>query len=188
MNNLRVYNNLCSSRQCLSRSKKNGYYESHHIKPKWLGGDDSADNLVLLTAREHYLAHYLLFNHYRDRSSAAAFHIMNNSCNMTHRDSKKYEEVRVFQSENMRGSNNPAKRMESRIKISEGVSGVKNGMFGRTGNSNPFYGKSHSEEFLNRKMKLHGHPLVFRGVSYDSLRQAMRETGVSRYLIKKEIK
>lgn len=36
------------------------YSEKHHIKPKCMGGDDSEENLVVLTAREHFLAHYLL--------------------------------------------------------------------------------------------------------------------------------
>jgi len=36
------------------------YYEKHHVIPRCLGGKDTYDNLVLLTAREHYLAHYLL--------------------------------------------------------------------------------------------------------------------------------
>ena len=172
----------------MSRSKSDAYYELHHIVPKWMGGSDSKDNLVLLTAREHYLAHYLLFKHYKDKSSSAAFHIMNVSCNMSHRDSKTYEEVRLFQSELIKGDNNPAKRLDVRKKISDKVSGKSNGMYGKTGSLNPFYGKKHSQEFLNKKMIIHGNPLVFRGVKYHSLRQAMRDTGVSRYLIKKEIK
>lgn len=45
----------------LNRFKGDGnYYETHHIKPRSLGGKDSAENLILLTAREHFLAHYLL--------------------------------------------------------------------------------------------------------------------------------
>lgn len=36
------------------------YSETHHIIPKCLGGDDSKDNLVDLTAREHFVAHLLL--------------------------------------------------------------------------------------------------------------------------------
>ena len=32
----------------------NNYYEKHHIIPKSLGGSNSADNLVNLSAREHF--------------------------------------------------------------------------------------------------------------------------------------
>lgn len=37
-----------------------GYVEEHHILPKSLGGQDSAENLVKLTAREHFICHWLL--------------------------------------------------------------------------------------------------------------------------------
>lgn len=36
------------------------YTEKHHIIPKSLGGTDSKDNLVKLTAREHFICHLLL--------------------------------------------------------------------------------------------------------------------------------
>jgi hypothetical protein len=39
-------------------------YETHHIVPKSLGGSDSKDNLVVLTPREHCLAHMLLARMY----------------------------------------------------------------------------------------------------------------------------
>ena len=42
------------------------YYELHHILPKCLGGDDYSENLVLLTAREHFIAHKLLTKIYPD--------------------------------------------------------------------------------------------------------------------------
>ena len=37
-----------------------GYAEIHHIIPKSLGGSNSIDNLVTLTAREHFICHLLL--------------------------------------------------------------------------------------------------------------------------------
>jgi len=37
-----------------------GYTERHHIQPRSLGGSDSTDNLVELTAREHFVCHWLL--------------------------------------------------------------------------------------------------------------------------------
>jgi hypothetical protein len=36
------------------------YCERHHIKPRSLGGSDKKSNVVLLTYREHFLAHWLL--------------------------------------------------------------------------------------------------------------------------------
>lgn len=55
-----IYNSLIEKAQSKNRSKKNGYYESHHILPRSMGGTNQKINLVLLTAREHYIAHLLL--------------------------------------------------------------------------------------------------------------------------------
>jgi len=37
-----------------------GHTEKHHIIPRCVGGSNDKTNLVILTAREHYMAHYLL--------------------------------------------------------------------------------------------------------------------------------
>lgn len=37
-----------------------GYVEKHHIVPKCMGGSNAKSNLVLLTAKEHFVAHKLL--------------------------------------------------------------------------------------------------------------------------------
>jgi hypothetical protein len=42
------------------RTTINGYIERHHIIPKSLGGLDGANNIVSLTAREHFVCHFLL--------------------------------------------------------------------------------------------------------------------------------
>lgn len=49
--------------QIIERAKNRqleGYKEKHHILPKCLGGKDNKNNLVELTAREHFLCHMLL--------------------------------------------------------------------------------------------------------------------------------
>ena len=37
-----------------------GYTEKHHIIPQSLGGTNNKENLVYLTAREHFICHWLL--------------------------------------------------------------------------------------------------------------------------------
>lgn len=44
-----------------SRSTLTGYTERHHVLPRSLGGTDDHDNIVILTGREHFIAHFLLF-------------------------------------------------------------------------------------------------------------------------------
>lgn len=55
MNYTKIYNSLIerSLKRGLNK-KKLDYTESHHIVPKSMGGDDSRENRVLLTAKEHY--------------------------------------------------------------------------------------------------------------------------------------
>ena len=59
MNYKKIYDGLIN--RARERSKLEGYTEKHHIIPRSAGGDDSKDNLVTLTAREHYIAHKLLY-------------------------------------------------------------------------------------------------------------------------------
>lgn len=62
MNYNRIYEELIANAKEQQRSKgSDEYYEIHHIIPTSLGGPDTPDNKVLLTAREHYLAHWLLY-------------------------------------------------------------------------------------------------------------------------------
>ena len=49
--------------QIVDRAQKRaleGYSEKHHIVPRSLGGNNKKDNIVSLTAREHYICHLLL--------------------------------------------------------------------------------------------------------------------------------
>lgn len=67
MNYNKHYYKLCYSRQKLNRSREDGrYYESHHIKPKSLGGGENQNNKVLLTPKEHFIAHLLLYYIYKE--------------------------------------------------------------------------------------------------------------------------
>lgn len=54
------YNNLITSRKNRILDE-NEYYEKHHIIPKALNGTNDIENLVHLTAREHFIAHWLLY-------------------------------------------------------------------------------------------------------------------------------
>lgn len=59
MNYSDLYVRLIQSRKNRDLNKQIGY-EIHHIMPKCLGGTDQEENLVKLTYREHYLAHWIL--------------------------------------------------------------------------------------------------------------------------------
>jgi len=53
----RWYNNITEQAKVRTID---GYTEKHHIIPRSLGGSNDADNIVRLTAREHFVCHWLL--------------------------------------------------------------------------------------------------------------------------------
>lgn len=78
MNYKRIYESIIDNAKSKNRKKsKDFYYEKHHIIPKCLGGNDDKCNLVLLTAKEHFICHHLLHKiHPNHRGLAYSFFIM----------------------------------------------------------------------------------------------------------------
>lgn len=58
MNYAKIYEQLISNAKINPFS---GYTEKHHIAPKCMGGGDTFDNIVSLSARQHFIAHWLLY-------------------------------------------------------------------------------------------------------------------------------
>jgi len=74
MNYKRIYDSLME--RAVGRELE-GYYETHHIIPRCMDGTDDATNLVKLTYREHFLAHWILHRLYpNDKLLAYAFSAM----------------------------------------------------------------------------------------------------------------
>ena len=73
-----------------------GYVEKHHVIPRCMGGDNSKENLVILTAPEHYVAHLLLVKMHPDhRGLLWAASAMTNGTRNQHRSGNKmYEWLR----------------------------------------------------------------------------------------------
>ena len=89
--------------------KLTSYFEKHHVIPRCLGGGDEAENIVKLTAEEHYVAHQLLVKiHPGNRKLVFAAWMM---CNGKKRNNKRYawlkrKQVQVL-SETHRGRKMP---------------------------------------------------------------------------------
>jgi len=54
-----------------------GYTEKHHIQPRSLGGSNDKDNLVDLTAREHFICHWLLTKIYTGEAKSKMIYALN---------------------------------------------------------------------------------------------------------------
>jgi hypothetical protein len=106
------YDNLISSRNkriCI----EGVYYEKHHIIMRSMGGTNDKENIVLLTAREHFIAHYLLWKIYKNNQTAWSFKMM---CTRNKKWSAKiYEELR----KNMKHSEETKMKISASNKISQ---------------------------------------------------------------------
>lgn len=116
MDYMQHYINLIDSRVSRSLNREVGY-EIHHIVPKCLGGENDTYNLVKLTYREHYLAHYLLLKIFPDNIAIVyAFTAM--SFNKDKISSKQFSTVKTSIRKNMT-ENNPMKKQRAKDKLSK---------------------------------------------------------------------
>jgi len=73
------------------------YTERHHIIPKCLGGLNNEENIVELSAREHYIAHLLLLHiHPNNDKIKYSFWMMSHRNNGDYSSSKIYAEIKEF--------------------------------------------------------------------------------------------
>lgn len=71
----RIYAEFIADRRA-KESSLSGYTEKHHITPRSLGGDDSPDNLIRLSAEDHVHAHVLLAKAHDNRQWIAVAYIV----------------------------------------------------------------------------------------------------------------
>lgn len=145
MNYKKIYDQIIHR----ARNRKlnpNEYKESHHVTPKSMGGSNRKANIVDLTAREHFIAHWLLKKIHKNKAMTYAFFAMTKMGNDTQKrySSHSFKYAREAMSELMservgeahpmyglRGSDNPnfgSKRSkESKINMSKAAKGIRVG-------------------------------------------------------------
>lgn len=112
MNYSRIYDELISNAiQRNTTTFSIGEVEKHHIIPKCMGGTDATENLVVLTIREHIIAHALLGKIYGGKLWFAAMAM--------HMGRENYKNSRTL----------ALIRSEAHIAISERMKGNQNGSY-----------------------------------------------------------
>lgn len=151
-----IYNQIIERAKSADRKKVKGgtYFENHHTIPRCLGGSNSNENKVLLTAKEHFICHKLLIIIYplKNKKLINALWIlstMKDSFGRNYRvGAREYENLRKcfakqvseFMTGRFVGELNP---MHSHI-------GELNHNFGIKGSLNTSFGKRRSEETKNK--------------------------------------
>lgn len=123
-----------------AKNRKNNqtqYYEVHHIIPRSIGGSDEQHNLILLTAREHFVAHWLLWRLFPDEVSLMkAFKMMLIKNTKQYRDfrvnSRIYQTLKEEYSKYLSiklTEDNPMWDYKAKEKLSKANSGENNSMY-----------------------------------------------------------
>lgn len=139
MNYQKIYDDLIRSRS-IRVLEKGVQYEQHHIIPKCLGGSNDSSNLILLTPREHFLAHWLLWRIHRIYKLAYAFKLM--SARLPNVSSRAYAEAKEAHS----NTPLPPRPQKVREKIRQAMLGRKFSEETLSRMSESHKGNQHSEE------------------------------------------
>ena len=135
----RIYNKIIQHAQ--ARVKPETYTENHHIIPKSFGGDNSKDNLVALTAREHFVCHLLLTKmtegDARNKMLSAVFYLTgrgkakerNNVIKTSRLYQKLKEDFSVYNSNLHKGRKRPPRTAETRQRLTASNTGKLNPNF-----------------------------------------------------------
>lgn len=131
-----------STRKQLDRKSNNdGKLENHHILPISLGGTDDNVNMVMLTTREHFLAHLLLTKIYTGKDKAKMVYAFAKMCQCNPNqkrivNSRYYSLAKHLMSQHCSGENSfwygRTHSEETKKMISKQKTGEGNPMFGKT--------------------------------------------------------
>jgi 5-methylcytosine-specific restriction endonuclease McrA len=119
-----------------------GYVEKHHIIPKSLGGNNSLENLVVLTAREHFVCHWLLTK--MVENTKHRYQMWNAFSCMLYRERPGQQRYKV----NGKTFEN-IKKEGAKIKSIK-FSGSGNPMYGKRSELNPLFGIKKSPEHIEK--------------------------------------
>lgn len=167
-------------RNAQKRQSLDGYTEKHHVFPKSIFGKN--DFVVVLTAREHYVAHALLERIYikrygklspKTKKMIRAFFMMSVAYGKGQKryiNSRLFEELKIRFSESITGEQNPLygkKRIFSREHL-ENLRKSK-----KSGKDHPLYGIPRSEEI---KIKMRKPKCPSHSKSLSRVRKGMKFT------------
>ena len=154
---------------------ENEYGEVHHILPRSLGGDNSKENVVKLYAREHYIAHLLLWKMEMSpkmhNKMSMALHVMVNGSGNKKQNRSYLIPARIYEQSRkayvkaikehfaehggtFKGRKHKPESIQKIIEANARTKDIRSAKL--TGEGNGFYGKHHTPEarkIISEKVK-----------------------------------
>lgn len=135
----------------------NGYYERHHIIPKFMGGNNEKNNLVKVTGKEHYILHLLLMkicekSENKKIYGKSVYSVLCFTMSYYHKDrhivpSRVVELLRIEMSKLRKGISPPNKGLVHNNKTRQKM---KDSHWLKNGGTHPMLGNSHKEESVEK--------------------------------------
>lgn len=164
MNYKNVYDNIV--KKAVDRGEPDVYFETHHILPRSLGGSDEDNNLVKVTAREHFILHYLLTKFTSDAGRIKMLHaFMLMSGGNGHQ--KRYINGRLYEAKKAEFSKAQSDRFSGVPKTEDHKQKISKSLTGRV--TSEATKQKQSESASNRKRK------PFSQEYKDAMSERMRE-------------
>lgn len=162
------YCNIINKR-VLNPLETSSYGEIHHILPRSLGGDNNKNNLVMLTAKEHYIVHLLLTKfmlpYTTDWVSVVYAFVCMNTLKSKHHKGNRYHNSRLYETAKINFSiansirmkklweNEEYKNMMSLKHKKAWEDGTRDGQLEYLRNNSPFKNKNvHMKTIYNREI------------------------------------
>lgn len=157
-----------------------GYTERHHIVPKSLGGSNTKDNVVRLSARQHFVCHLLLIKMTSVSDQVKMIYAARHM-SICHRKehyrvtSITYERLKRQASESMRGNTRGASNKGKKRTLEQ-----RKRMMGGSGNTKPRSAETRRKSSLAKMGNKYG--LGHKRTSEQKLKASLKLTGQKRTL------
>lgn len=134
-----------------------GYTETHHVIPQSLGGSNDKDNLVELTAREHFICHWLLIKMTEGEERSKMMYALN-GMRAENRYQQRYHTkitARVYEKYRLEHAQNHSVTMKGRTPPNKGrkMSEEQKQLLREKAKANHASGKVYSEEAQRKRIE-----------------------------------
>jgi hypothetical protein len=190
----RWYNSIVENAKKRNWNKNDSehYLEAHHVVPRCFGGSNTKDNIILLTAREHFICHLLLVKiHTQPDEKVKMIYALYRMCGIINDDrkvmsSRWFESVRRMMSLGCSGKNHPQygtthpskgvpRTQDVREKIRKSLTGKK-------------LGPQSKQARLKKRLTQRASDIIIEDKKFLSLSHASEELNINRDTIRYRLK